>query len=165
MKCDKCHEHPATVHLTEISDGHKVEKHLCKYCAAQEGIAVKNQVSLDKMFNDLLVAHKEVDQLNELVCPLCGMNWADFRKTGLLGCPNDYSVFGEALEQVISRSQEGAIRHVGSRKIALVPSGDDQLRCMKLRQELQKALEMEDYESAARLRDEIKVLSNASCPE
>ncbi len=162
MKCDNCHENDATVHLTEICDGVKVEKHLCKYCASKEGIAVKSQVSLDKMFNDLVVAHEEVDQLNDIICPDCGMKWADFRQNGLLGCPNDYKIFGDALEQVIARSHEGATLHISHRKAVSSTTGDQQLLCMKLRQELQKAVENEDYETAAKLRDQISHMSETA---
>ena len=161
MKCDSCNENTATVHLTEICDGQKVEKHLCKECAMKEGIAVKSQVSLDKMFNDLVVAHKHVDQLNDIACPECGMKWAEFRQSGLLGCPNDYKIFGDALEQVIARSHEGATDHVSSQKPDLPEDGDNQVKCLKLRQELQEAVKTEDFERAARLRDEIDSLSSA----
>ncbi len=161
MKCDNCHENAATVHLTEICDGIKVEKHLCKYCASKEGIAIKSQVSLDKMFSDLVVAHKEVDHLNDLICPQCGMKWAEFRQSGLLGCPNDYVIFGPALEQVIARSHEGSIRHVSTTKPKTTANTDSQFEYVKLRKELQLAVENEDYEAAARLRDRINQISNA----
>ncbi len=162
MKCDKCQQNQATVHLTEVNNGEKVERHLCKECASEEGIVVKSHVPLDKMFNHLVDAHKEVDKLNEITCPDCNMNWAEFRKTGLLGCPNDYDVFGEAIEQVIARAHEGATRHIGRNAGEAARSGANQLKCMKLKHELQRALDKEDYEAAAKIRDEISQLSHTN---
>jgi len=155
MQCQLCDKH-ATVHLTEIINGQKLEKHLCEECALKEGITVKTHLPLNDLLDNLVTAQQETQELQELTCPQCDISWKEFRKEGLLGCPNDYLAFEEPLCRLIEQAQEGANTHVGR-----VPKQADgklgqQLQLLRLRQDLQKALEEEDYETAVRLRDEIK---------
>ncbi|MEL7240425.1 MAG: UvrB/UvrC motif-containing protein, partial [Planctomycetota bacterium] len=88
----------------------------------------------------------------------CEMTWAKFKQGGLLGCGGCYDAFESELTPLLRRAHEGATHHSGK-----VPArrSDGQVRkqrvsVSKLRRELQKAIDDEDYEAAARLRDEIK---------
>ena len=57
MKCDNCNK-PATVHLTEIKNGKKIEKHLCEQCAAQnEGLPVKSHTPINELLTNFVMAH------------------------------------------------------------------------------------------------------------
>ena len=57
MKCDNC-SNPATVHLTEIRAGKKVEKHLCEKCAAQtEGFPAKTHTPINELLTNFVLAH------------------------------------------------------------------------------------------------------------
>jgi protein arginine kinase activator len=158
MKCQNCHNKPATVHLTEIEDGQKIEKHLCEDCAAAEGIAIKADVPISKLLEDLILHGPQSDQASApaLSCDVCGCTFKDFQKEGHLGCPHDYDAFEEALEPVIRRAQGGASEHVGK-----VPrrAGSDEKKhnaILRLRAELKTAIAEEDYERAASIRDQIK---------
>ena len=159
-KCDKC-DKPATVHLTEIKNGEKIEKHLCEDCASAEGITIKaNMVPISQLLEEFVLQSGESEEIAELRCEVCGMTFAEFRQQGLLGCPNDYDAFERALDPLLSRTQEGATRHIGK-----VPSraGNDQKKqnaLLKLRADLKSAIAIEDYEKAAALRDKIKELEN-----
>lgn len=154
MQCQRCNKH-ATVHLTEIVNGKKIEQHLCDGCAQKEGITIKTQVPLSELIDNLVTAQQESQELGEKTCPECHLDWQDFRKGGLLGCPGDYEFFGEPLEKLIARTQEGATKHVGRIPNKSPDRSDIQLKLLRLRQDLHKALNEEDYEAAARLRDEI----------
>jgi protein arginine kinase activator len=94
-------------------------------------------------------------------CPVCGLTWSSFKTTGLMGCPHDYELFEGKLTPLLKRAQEGATDHVGK-----VPSkrktqeNDRHVTSMRLRRELQKAIDAENYEQAARLRDQLKTLEN-----
>ena len=154
MQCQLCDKH-ATVHLTEIVNNEKLERHLCEECAQKEGVTIKAHVPLNELLGNLMTSQQEVKELSELRCPHCHLSWAEFRKRGLLGCPNDYEVFEKPLEVLIERAHEGETVHVGK-----VPSHgggelDNQVRLLRLRQDLQQAVEQEDYEAAAHIRDEI----------
>jgi protein arginine kinase activator len=93
------------------------------------------------------------------VCPICGMSWADFKHAGVMGCGHDYDQFAGKLLPLLKRAQEGATQHVG--KIPArqkTPDTDRQVTTLRLRRELQKALEAENYEQAAQLRDKLRTL-------
>jgi len=158
--CDHCGK-PATVHLTEINGGQKIEKHLCEHCAASEGITVKADVPISQLLENFVLQGSPVSAPEQEACDLCGIRFSEFRKQGLLGCPHDYDVFGALLEPLLERSHEGASQHIGK-----VPrqAGKDQMRTnaiLRLRNELKAAIAREDYEQAVEIRDQIKEWENA----
>lgn len=156
FKCDRC-DQQATVHLIEIKAGQKVEKHLCERHAVEEGVAVKmDPAPLNDLLEKFVLKHAgAVSEPAELACEYCGTTYDEFRRTGLLGCPECYQTFETALSPLLERAHEGASRHIGK-----VPSraGIDELRQQRLRQlrrELEEAVAAEQYERAARLRDQL----------
>src|SRR5918997_73979 len=104
----------------------------------------------------------EVRQLQKALgqaCDACGVTWTEFRQGGLFGCPNDYTLFEKDLTPLLQRAHEGATHHVG--KVPTRRGGTGvpmkrQVDLTKLRKELAKAVEAEDYERAAKLRDQIR---------
>ncbi|MCP4707383.1 MAG: hypothetical protein GY869_02055 [Planctomycetes bacterium] len=157
MQCQSCNE-PATVHLTEIVNGEKIERHLCENCAHKEGITIKTQIPLNQLLNKIVTANEEADELADLSCPHCGLSWSEFRKAGQLGCPNDYLAFERPLKNLIERAQEEASVHIGKIPHKIDGTISDQVQLRKLRKELEHAIGKEDYEKAAQIRDEIKHL-------
>src|ERR1051325_3389180 len=95
MKCDNCNK-PATVHLTEIRNGKKIEKHLCEQCAAQsEGVppVAKGHTPINGLLTNFVMAHAGVKSEAGVTCEHCQVTWAEFRQHGLFGCEHDYDVF------------------------------------------------------------------------
>jgi len=158
MLCQRCKKNTATLHLTDLVNGEKQEKHLCEHCAADEGIAVKQHVSINEVLNSFLMSQASVQELARLKCPKCGTTFIEFRSQGLLGCPNDYDAFGEALEHVIERAQDGQTRHTGNAPGHNVELDPVQQERLQLQRELREAVDTEDYEQAARLRDRLAEL-------
>lgn len=160
MKCDNCNKQ-ATVHLTEIKNGKKIEKHLCEQCAAQsEGMPVKSHTPINELLTNFVMAHSGLQKEVGQQCEGCGITWAEFRQSGLFGCPNDYVVFEKDLAPLLQRAHEGATHHVGKVPVRKGGTGvpmKRQIDVAKLRKELARAVESEDYERAAKLRDQIRV--------
>ena len=159
MQCSICKEKPATVHLTQIV-GDKMQKlDLCEECAKAKGINDPTSFSLadaDVLFG--LGASQEIEQAAggvALKCPRCGFSQADFKKSGRLGCPECYKTFAEGLEGLLKTMHKDT-RHIGKVPEALRQSHDDSQRLKSLQKKLAKAIEEENYELAAQLRDEIK---------
>ena len=78
LKCDNCNK-PATVHLTEIRNGKKIEKHLCEQCAAlNEGLPVKSHTPINELLTNFVMAHSGL-QNKEIgtTCDACGITWAE----------------------------------------------------------------------------------------
>jgi protein arginine kinase activator len=161
MLCCVCKEKEATVHLTQIA-GDKMQKvDLCEECAKNKGVNDPTGFSLA----DLLLglgASQEIEQSaggSEIRCPRCGFTQSDFKKAGRLGCPECYQTFSEALEGLLKTMHKGT-RHVGKVPEALRQNRDLTDRLKSLQKRLVKAIEQEDFEQAAVLRDEIKQASS-----
>jgi protein-arginine kinase activator protein McsA len=94
-------------------------------------------------------------------CPHCGMTWQQFKQHGVMGCPKDYELFGGRLTALIRRAQENAVEHTGKvpLKVQATPPGRA-VTAARLRRELERALDCEKYEEAARLRDQIREFEN-----
>jgi protein arginine kinase activator len=157
MLCQQCKKQTATVHLTDLAKGEKKERHLCEDCAAREGIAVKQHVSINDVLNQFL--QSGVQELSKIKCPDCGITFVEFRSQGLLGCPNDYDVFGEHLGSVIERAQDGHNHHTGKAPGQKSASKSAHEERLALQRELREAVAAEDYELAARLRDRLGEIS------
>ncbi|HAL44739.1 MAG TPA: hypothetical protein DCP47_02290 [Phycisphaerales bacterium] len=167
MQCDICKNKTATVHLTEIVDGHRTESHLCQACAQKEGITVKSQLSLNELLSSLIAAHQQTDETAAIekagkVCDDCGMTMDTFRKQALLGCPNDYKVFEDDLRDIIEKTQDDNSLHIGKTP-PLTSSEEAESKEKNITEELKRRLDLavktEDYELAAKLRDQLKALS------
>jgi len=152
-----CKQNAAKVHLTQII-GDKMQKvDLCEDCAKHKGVNDPAGFSLA----DLLLglgASQELSQVSggeEVHCPGCGFTQADFKKAGRLGCSQCYVTFAEGLEGLLKTMHKGT-RHIGKVPKALRQSRDLSDRLKNLQKKLDKAVDAEDFEQAASLRDEIK---------
>jgi len=160
MLCSICKEKPATVHLTQIV-GEKMQKlDLCEECAKAKGVNDPSGFALaDLMLG--LGASQEIEQSAggvETKCPRCGFSQADFKKSGRLGCPECYKTFAEGLEGLLKTMHKGT-RHEGKVPEALRATREQSDRLKLLQKKLAKAIEQENFEEAALLRDEIKQMT------
>jgi protein arginine kinase activator len=160
MICCVCKEKPATVHLTQIV-GEKMQKlDLCEDCAKAKGVNDPTSFAMaDLMLG--LGASQELDPTAgalEIKCLRCGFSQADFKKSGRLGCPECYQTFADGLAGLLKTMHKGT-RHIGKTPEALRKSRETGDRLKLLQKKLNKAVETEDFELAAQLRDEIKALA------
>lgn len=160
MQCQICNECEATIHLTEITDGTRTEMHICERCATEQGIAVKSQIPINELLSSLLAVQPSDDELadpasHELACPNCGFTMEQFRKEGVLGCPNDYEVLDNALAPLIEKAHNGKNTHTGKIPSHAPQNTKAQMELLDLRRQLDQAVQNEDYELAAKLRDKI----------
>lgn len=164
MQCSICKEKPATVHLTQIV-GEKMQKlDLCEDCAKSKGV---NDPAGFALAADLVLglgAAQEIEQAAggvELRCSRCGFTQADFKKSGRLGCPECYKTFSEGLGGLLKTMHKGT-RHVGKAPEALRASSENADRLKALQKKLEKAIESENFEEAAQVRDEIRQMTERS---
>lgn len=157
IKCDKC-DKPATIHLTDIVNGQKNEVHLCEECAISEGI--KSSMPVSQLLQEFVLqsSNEPAAKKAETACEVCGITFNEFRQQGLLGCPHDYDVFSAMLEPLLERAHDGGTQHIGKmpRKADVAQKKHSEI--LRLRAALRQAVTAEDYEKAARLRDQIKEL-------
>lgn len=161
MKCQSCGKRDAKVHVTEIDDANqKRELHLCEQCHGQSG---GGDTSLETLLAGALSA--SAPRPPELACSACGLPYAEFRSRGRLGCPECYTVFAEALDPLLEKIHT-AKRHIG--KSPGDGSNEQRTRARKLvetRRRLHDAVEREDFEAAARLRDELRALEEGTADD
>jgi len=160
--CQLCNNSRATVHVTDIvpPNGEKRERHLCEACAEQEGITMKQHEPINTILAKF-VQHKVgggMQEVANLTCPHCGVTFREFRSQGLFGCPHDYEVFDQHITPLIERAHGGATRHTGKVPRRLGVRAGQQAELANLKRRLNEAVDKEDYEAAARLRDHIKAL-------
>ncbi len=160
-KCRRCSK-PATLHITEIRDGVVHEVHLCEGCAHDYLSNPQGPESLDEPAEGAAAFEEPADEaeleaLDQLVCPNCGITFREFRSQGRLGCPHDYVAFESELLPLLENIH-GETQHCGKFPKRAPDASQRQYQLIKLRNELRQAIEGEDYEHAARLRDEIQAL-------
>lgn len=165
MLCDECGVRPANVHITKIVNNKKSQINLCEKCAngyqQTFGSYLEPNFSLNKFLANLLnyesydKSSHSLDNLNK--CPQCGQHYSQFVQSGKLGCEKCYEIFGEYLEPLLKRVH-GSQVHKGK-----YPKRTGGL--IKIRRELQKLkihlnqlVAKEEFEEAAKVRDQIRVL-------
>jgi len=159
--CQICKKNVATVHLTEIIKDKKREIHLCEECAGkQKGVAFKShQFSISDLLSGLVnsQAAQEIAKMSQIKCPICGLSYLDFRQHGRLGCGTDYTVFKEGLMPLLEKIH-GGTEHMGKIPTSSGEAREMSKELLELRQALKRAVETEDYEAAAKFRDQIQAL-------
>jgi len=157
-KCQRCKKRPATVHETIIVNHELQEKHLCAQCAAEEGQTAEPEFPIDKMIKKFVLSQANAEEMARLTCLECGMTFMQFRSSGLLGCPNDYDVFKVPLSGLLERAHGQRMQHVGKVPGRKGNKVKRQHELMRSKQDLEEAVQSEDYERAAVLRDKIATL-------
>jgi len=161
MLCEKCKKNQATIHMTQVINGDVREIYLCPECAANEEYL--NKFSFHNMFQDLFNLASSPTEVfgglnsSGLKCPVCGQTYEEFKKMGKLGCTSCYSTFSQNLDHTL-KSIHGSNEHKG--KIPQKSGGKMLVKREKeiLKRQLAVAIEKEEYEDAARIRDKIRSL-------
>ena len=163
MKCSQCHEREAVVHLHQTANDQVVTLHLCERCAAEKGVETAASlgktplVSLVAALGEGLVPSVEGSG-GGFVCRGCGATLEDFRASGRLGCVECYRALGGPLRDLLRRLHGGA-RHVGERYVPPGQAGGEPRAGATpavLREQLRRAIESENFELAAQLRDQLR---------
>ncbi len=169
MLCQNCGNAEATTHIKRIVNGEATQIHLCYNCAEHLGYAnmfsgfgfnISNM--LLNFFPEFTRALPSIDTSER--CPTCGTSFEEVVRTGMMGCADCYSVFYEKLKPSLSRIH-GRATHVGKSglfEVAPVESPKFEDTISKLKGELQAAVDVQNFELAAKLRDEINALEGGT---
>lgn len=161
MKCEKCNKREATTHMTKIVNGYKEEHHLCSECAASSAEYKEIQSDMNFGIGDFLTGMlgggKQTigGESSANVCPTCHMPYEEFLKRGKLGCGDCYSAFKNRIHRPLKQIH-GTVEHVGKvprRGGGALVAGR---QIASLEEKLNAAVLKQDFETAAKLRDEIR---------
>jgi len=166
MKCQICSQAEAIVHIKEVRDDRVNELHLCEKCAREKGFHSMLDQGKASLANQFIWMAENLypdatAKVGHIQCATCGLTYSDFVQSGRLGCPDCYTHFGPQLKQILRRVH-GSVRHVGR-----APGKDGEVferrqKAQRLHEELERAVEREEYERAAVLRDQIRLLEESA---
>ena len=160
MLCNECGKNEANVHLTHMINGKKTESHMCEECAKKNNGILNSNFSMENLFAAMLNnAFNTKTYIPTKECSSCGMTYDNFRNTGKFGCSHCIDSFKGRLMPAI-KSMQGHDKHTG--KIPKRAGGKYkvQMDIEKLKKDLNAAVQQEEYELAAELRDKIHEMEN-----
>lgn len=169
MICEHCKQRHATVTVTQIQHGTKLERHYCEECASQfhpfHFDLQEEPVSIHQFMSNWFgmpawknKSQEEVQQTKKKnACPSCGFTFKQFLKVGKFGCTMCYDTFREQLSPVLKRLQAD-VKHVGNEQIEVKHIEQLQRRIGTIHQQMQRAIAEERFEEAAILRDEVRAI-------
>jgi protein arginine kinase activator len=136
-----------------------------EYTNFQIGASMMNELTLGSLLSTILgnyhanPSHSEEHTEKELQCDKCGLTYSEFLHVGRFGCDRCYDSFEKVLEQSI-RNIQGSDTHTGKKPKDFESKMDKIIKEMpeidKLAIRLQEAIEKEEFEEAAKLRDKIR---------
>ncbi len=172
MLCEHCKSKNATVHYNYSVNGVKTDLHLCVECAEKFGLNSGNSGFENGLFSGLFgdffginsgvqkgIASGHSSSLKDDICPSCGMSRSELHKGGRFGCSECYNTFAQDASAMLARL------HVSTEYMGKIPEGVSESlsvsrKIEKLQRDMQDAVNRQDYEEAARIRDAIKLLQN-----
>ena len=159
MVCEHCKERDAVVNLTKIKDNTVTHQHLCERCAAEQGVETSVAQPKSSALTDFLQAVNQQAAAvpgDQAACHFCGATARDFRQSGRVGCARCYGAFERSLRELLRRLH-GSAQHKGRRYVPPAAEVVEQAGQLdQLRDRLQRAIEAEQFELAAELRDRLR---------
>ena len=173
MLCEKCKKNTATVHMKGFVNGAVTELHFCQECSLGM-VNMEMPISLENMFKGILEsvqsmgqtplgqpANRPIARKTPGPCTVCNLSYEQFKATGKLGCEACYQAFPKEIVALFKNVQ-GSTHHEGKFPKRSGSQIRQRREVDKLRAILKKAVDEENYEEAARLRDQIRSLEVAT---
>ena len=159
MLCQNCNKNDANMHMKRIINGRAAEVHLCSDCARSLGYGEAfSSVGLgfSNVLSDLFLNPSD-SNTNSVRCSGCGKTFEEIAADGKIGCAECYNVFYDKLLPTVNRIH-GKVSYVGKNPLK-EENSELYNHILELKSKLDKAVRNQDYELAAKLRDEIISLS------
>ncbi len=166
MLCHGCRTNEANIHIIKSVDGKQTEEFLCEQCARQKeelDFSFEPQFSLHKLFASMLnqgvLGSRDSMLSAKTQCSACGLSFAQFSQIGRLGCGGCFTAFEESLRPILRRI------HASSTHTGKVPArAQHRVKYLReldqMKEEMQRKVQNEEFEEAARLRDRIRSLES-----
>ena len=169
MKCKLCGNHEAVICVQKIVGNIRIEICVCEECARKEGARKEGvgdsqdavELSLSKLINSMDIRERIPKSPKKKECSTCGTSYEEFKSNLKFGCSECYSVFQREIRAYFRR-HIGRSKHRGKIPGSLLTRQAFLFDINNLRRELKKALQDEEYERAAELRDKINSLKHIS---
>ena len=164
MLCEECKVNEASYTISVMVGEEITKRHLCTECMAKMNMSIASG-NIRGLLSTILSAITGSEQTQEppreeVVCPRCRTTWSQFSKSGHLGCPGCYEAFREQLQPMLQQVH-GRVQHAGRRPLNTEKAQRVRSLQEELAYQMEQAVALEDFETAATLRDRIKALSGA----
>ena len=157
MLCEECNKNPATVVITVMTNNETTTRHLCQECVAKMESSFEKG-DMNTFLTSLLSILSHQSKESTLRCSACGLSYEEFQNTGKLGCAQCYHDFADQLRPLLLRVH-GRSQHAGRVPNGYVKEREFELCIMELKAKMEQAVNTENFEEAATLRDEIRALT------
>ena len=169
MFCDECHINKPYIYMVKVINGRVLKTHLCEDCAKKFWDSFLSLDEFSKLPQFLSNAFdpgesyllEDFEEESEMTCPTCSIKLSDFRKSGRLGCSDCYKSFEKKLSPLLKKIH-GRGEHMGKIPSHLDEQTRLELKLVRLRHDLKVCVKEEEYERAAKVRDEIKDIEEHS---
>ena len=162
MICQICGKHNASMLVRQIIDGKAKELYICRACAKKHHLysgSREMHLSLKAIFDGLVPqldnSEEASDSVHPLACPECGMPLSRVKEKKILGCPRCFFYFRDTVLKLMQETS-GEVFYAGNLPLKTETFSGTAVSLQHLEEELQKAVENEEYELAAYIRDKIK---------
>jgi len=153
--CDICGEREAVIKIERSWGRRTDELMLCESCAAELGVDTASRMptpTVEELVSGAFSSDSETD--DDARCDNCGRLYGEIRRTGEVGCSQCYAMFERRIRSILERRPAPA-QHTGKYPERLLVYKRFFVDRERLRRRLEAAVSEEDYEQAARLRDEL----------
>ena len=169
--CEECGVNEACYTISVMMGGQITQRHLCADCMAKMNMnlaagnvkhllsAIMSAIS-GSVEEAAASAAEEAEEVAAIVCERCGTSLSQFTKSGKLGCPSCYQAFREQLTPMLQQIH-GRVQHAGRKPLDDEAAQRRRTTYDRLSRQLEQAVAMEDFETAAILRDQLRNLTNA----
>lgn len=161
MLCEECKVNEASFTLSVMMGDEVTTRHLCGDCMAKMNMNIASG-NIKSLLSSILTAITGGDtadeQQPEVVCPRCRTTLSQFTKSGRLGCPACYEAFHEQLQPMLLQIH-GRVQHAGRKPLATEDAQRSRYQQEDLTRQMEQAVAVEDFETAARIRDQLKALA------
>lgn len=168
MLCERCGKQQGQIYITQLIDGKLMEILLCDDCMKEKELAEDSLETTNHMLNALLDAVNQsplqVNWIKTTSCSHCGMTYGLFREIGKMGCAECYETFGKRIETAVFH-WHGHRAHVGKHPKQNVGVLAAKSEVISLQEALKLAVESENFEEAARLRDAMLAIQRSAGDE
>jgi len=164
MLCEECGKNQATVSITVTTSNGVNTRRLCPECVKKMELNLSKgdiQSFLSSVLS-VLGNQKKTEEVS-VVCSACGLSFAEFEHTGRLGCAQCYRDFSQQLKPSLQKIH-GRTQHAGRKPKAFVndPQQERLEKINELRKQMDEAVSDENFEEAARIRDELRALAETA---
>lgn len=168
MKCDICKVREAVFFVQEVNKDTSIELHYCEECALKKGLLINKNSSQNTIKTVMAKIADNFEKNNNSVrlCRFCGTTESSVIKTGKVGCSYCYNVFANLIRKDSMDNKK--IRVNGNGNTATPLDSNIDIQDIKdtvltgkieiLQKRLEEAVNTENYEEAAVLRDKINEL-------